>query len=110
MIVVLFAIFGLKTYKDKTKFMVVREAHVTTAQDTKTYNWVRMGRVSRNQWRNEAVTCSRYGIEITRRSMRRHLELVNGVKESVFRYPMVGTVDDEVQFVTIKKICFLHHV
>ena len=76
-VVVLFSKFGLRANKDKTKFMVVRRAQVPMAQDAQTYDRVSMGGVARHQWRKEVVTCSRCGVEITRGSMRRHLEPVH---------------------------------
>ena len=84
-VVVLFSKFVLRPNKDKSKFIVVRRAQVPMAQDAQTYNRVRMGGISKNQWRKEMVTCSRYGVNITRGSMRRHLELVHGVQVSVFQ-------------------------
>ena len=50
-VVVLFSKFGLRANRMKTKFMVLRGAHVPMAQDAQTYNRVRMGGISRNQWR-----------------------------------------------------------
>ena len=41
------------------------------------------------------VTCSRCGVDVTRGSMRRHLEMVHGVQESVFQCPTVGEVEAE---------------
>ena len=94
-VVVLFSKFGLKANRMKTKFMVVRGAQVPMAQDAQTYNRVRMGGISRNQWRKEMITCSRCGVDVTRGSMRRHLELVHSVKESVFQCPTVEEVEAE---------------
>ena len=82
-----FSKFGLRANKDKTKFMVVRGAQVPMAQDAQTHNRVRIGVVSRNQWITEMVTCSRYEVDVTRGSMRRHLEMVHVVHKSVFLLP-----------------------
>ena len=84
-VVTLFSMFRLKANKDKTKFMVVRGAQVPMAQDAQTYNRVRTGGISRHQWRKEPMTCSRCGVDITRGTMKRHLELVHGVQESAFQ-------------------------
>ena len=89
-VVIFFSKFGLKANRIKTKFMVVRGAQVPMAQDAQTYNRVRMGGVSRNQWGKEMVTYSRCGEDVTRGSMRRHLEMVHRVQESVFQCPTVG--------------------
>ena len=102
-VVVLFSKFGLRANKDKTKFMVVRGAQISMAQDAQTYNRVRMGGISRNQWRKEMVTCSRFGVDVTRGSMRRHLELVHRVQELVFQCPIVGEVEAESRTVRMNR-------
>ena len=48
------------------------------------------------------MTCRRCGADITKGSMKGHLETVHGVRESVFRCPTVGKVGIEVISVRLK--------
>ena len=49
------------------------------------------------------MTCSRCGVDITRGSMRRHLDLVHGVQESVFQCPTAEKLEtEEVMSVRMK--------
>ena len=89
-VVDLFALFGLKANREKTKFMVVRGPQAPMAQNATTYNKVRQGGLSNNQWRKGKVICERCRVEVTQGSLRRHLEQVHGVERREYACPTVG--------------------
>ena len=86
----LFALFGLKANREKTKFMIVRGPQAPMAQNATTYNKVRQGGLSNNQWRKGKVICERCRVEVTQGSLRRHLEQVHGVERREYACPTVG--------------------
>jgi len=83
----LFAKFGLRANREKTKFMVVRGPQVPVAQNPTVYNRVRSGGQSRNQWKKEKVECGKCGVELTQGSLRRHMVQIHGAERTTYVCP-----------------------
>ena len=80
----LFAHFGLKANRGKTKYMVIRGPPVPQSQSVATYERVRRGGGPRRRLERAKITCERCGARMQRESLQRHLDTIHN--ERVERY------------------------
>ena len=62
--------------------IMVGGVQVSMSQDNQTYNRVRMGGGIWLPLKKEMVPCNRCRVDITKESVKRHLDMVYGLKES----------------------------